>query len=300
LTQFAEIIVTTLSPDRPVSEAVTLLRELNHRIDNQFASAISLISIEAVRAEGQEAKTALSNTVELLRGYGEVHRTLLMPQGRTLIDALKYLRELSAALRSALLDRLQIELMLGGDPLPLEPERCWRLGLIVHELVMNATEHACFDGRLGQIKVKLARTDCLINCVVSDNGSPVSRARHGQAHGLRIIGELAKGLGGRIEHGIGAEFRSVVLSFSLSERERSAIRAIDSRPGRRLCQPKIAATGARAKSRSKPSNQRSRPVAVPSAPASNLMAIPGSTSTPFCSADVLGELFSPSHRMDMS
>ena len=220
--------MSALNLEPTAAETVTLLRELNHRIDNQFASAIGLISVEAVRADSAEVKAVLANVVELLCGYGDVHRALLKPEYETLLDSGSYLRKLCRALRGALLDRLQIQLVVKGHRLALQPERCWRLGLIVHELVTNAAKHACFDDRSGVVNIKLARTGGLVNCVVSDNGSTAIRATQRQGRGLRIVGDLARSLGGRIEHGIGAGFRSVVLSFPLSHRERKANCAIDS------------------------------------------------------------------------
>ena len=208
------------SPMPSVSEMGTLLRELNPRINNQLAAAINLISIEAVRAEGPEAKAMLSRVVELLHGYTEVHRALRMPEPETLIDSGVYVRRLCSALTGALLDRLNIQLTFRGESLPLQPERCWRLGLVVNELVTNVIKHARFEGRAGEITIKLAQREGVVNCVVTDNGSAFPCGRQGQ--GLRIIRDLAKGLGGRIEHGLGADFRSVVLSFLLSERERKA------------------------------------------------------------------------------
>jgi two-component sensor histidine kinase len=221
--------MTTVNLDPSAAEMGTLLRELNHRIDNQFASAIGLISVEAVRADSADAKAVLANVVELLCGYGDVHRALLKPEYQTLLDSGSYLRKLGRTLRSALLDRLHIQLTVKGHRLALQPQRCWRLGLIVHELVTNAAKHACFDDRSGEINIKIAQTDSLVSCVVSDNGSAAIGPSHRQRRGLRIVADLARGLGGRIEHDVGPGFRSVVLSFPLSDRERKANCAIDSR-----------------------------------------------------------------------
>ena len=225
--------MVTSNPMPSMSEMGTLLRELNHRINNQLAAAINLISIEAVRAEGPEAKALLSSAVELLHGCAEVHRALRMPAPETLIDAGVYVRRLCSALTGSLLDRLNIQLTFNGELLPLQPERCWRLGLIVNELVTNVAKHARFEVRAGHITIKLAHREGVVNCVVADNGSASPSGRQGQ--GLRIIRALAKGLGGRIEHGFGADFRSVVLSFVLSERERKANGAMASRHEAALC-----------------------------------------------------------------
>lgn len=292
--------MVTFDPDPPAGEMGTLLRELNHRIENQFSSAMNLISAEAVRAEGTEAKAGLSNVVELLHGYADVHRALLMPEYGALIDAAVYLRKLGCALRRALLDWLNIQLTFKGGSLPLQPERCWRFGLIIHELVTNATKHACFDGRAGTIKIKLARREGLVNCVVADNGSVSTRGRHGQGQGLQIIGDLAKGLGGRIEHGVGTDFRSVVLAFSLTERECQANWTIASRGRKPLRQVKTMASSGLGEGGAKSPDLGSRPIAVASVLQPDASPVyGGEPASPCRSAEVLGELLSPCHRMDV-
>ena len=293
--QVEEIVVITFD-QAPAIQAGTLLRELNHRIENQLSSAIHLISAQAVLAEGREAKASLSNVVELLHGYAEVQSALLKPKNEALIDTAIYLRKLCCALRRALLDPLNIQLTLKGESLPLQPERCWHFGLIIHELVTNAAKHACFDGRTGTIKVKLARTDALVNCVVIDNGSVSPRGEHGQ--GPRIASDLAKYLGGRIEHGVGVDFRSVVLSFPLTEGERRANGKIASRTVRPLRRIKAIGSGHSA-AVAKSSNRASRPIVVASVPHPDVSPVcGGETASPCRSTEVLGELFSPSHRMD--
>jgi two-component sensor histidine kinase len=291
--------VTTFSPETPVAEPGMLLRELDHRINNQFTTAINSISVAAVRAEGAEAKAVLSDAVELLHGYADVHRALLMPRHGTLIDAARYLRKLCRALRAAVLDRLNIQLMLNCDALPLQRERCWRLGLIVHELVTNATKHACFDGRPGEIRIKLARRDGLVNCVVSDNGSAATSARREQRRGLRIVGDLARSLGGRIEQGVGADFRSFVLSFTLTERERHASCAIDSRRVSPSRQVRTTLSGALRGRGTKSLDQGSRPIVVASAQHPNVPPARGGELASSGATDPLGQLLSSSHRMDI-
>ena len=227
--------VTPFNQVLPVLDEQTLLRELNHRVNNEFTSAINLVSVAAVRAEGSEAKAALTNVVDLLHGYAEVHRALATPDRGTLIDAAGYARKLGFAMSRSLLSQMNIRLACVADTLPLASERCWRLGLIVHELVTNSAKHARFDDRDGEISIELTRLGGSANCTVSDNGSASARFKPGS--GLKIVSDLAKGLDGRIEHGFGAKCRSVVLAFPLTERERRANSAVAScrvRPPRQL------------------------------------------------------------------
>ena len=168
--------MTVCRPDSPKVEQGILLRELNHRINNGLASAINLVSAAAVRAEGPEAKRALSDMVELLHGYADVQQALEMPRGKALIDAATYIRMMGCAMRRSLLDRMNIRLALATESLPLQPERCRRLGLIVHGLVTDAAKHACFEAR--------------------------TRRNHGQADTGRHGGELRR-RGQRVTAGTG-------------------------------------------------------------------------------------------------
>ena len=148
----------------------TLLRELNHRINNELLSSINTITAAAVRADNPEVKVALSNVIELLQQHAELHRILALPDSNELVDAAECIRKLALAVSRSALEPLGIRLALVADTLPLEAERCWRLALAVHELLINAGRHACFDGREGAIKVKLSLTESVVNCIVADNG----------------------------------------------------------------------------------------------------------------------------------
>src|SRR6201997_3166999 len=183
-----------------------LLRELNHRINDEFSSSISTLSTAAVRADNPEVKLALSNVVDMLQEHANLHRILAVPDSDELVDAAEYIRKLGLAASRCALEPIGIRLALGADTLPLEAQRCWRLALAVHELVINAAQHACFDGRDGAIKVKLSLTDTVVNCIIADNGSLSARLKPGR--GLQIVSNLAKSLGGRLQYGFGEQFSS--------------------------------------------------------------------------------------------
>ena len=212
------------------SDQRTLLRELNHRIANELTAAINLVSLAAVRTDNPEVKVALSGVVELLLEHGDVHRALSLPGGDELIDAAQHVRKLGRVLSRGRLKRLGINLVFAADRLPMQADRCWRLALAVHELVSNAAQHAAFDGRYGEIRIELGRAGAFVTCKVSDNGSAAAGVKAGQ--GLRIVTELAKSLGGHLEHDFDAQGTSFALAFPLTEREQHAGEVIASRRSR--------------------------------------------------------------------
>jgi two-component sensor histidine kinase len=163
----------------------------------------------------------------LLHQHVQVHSILTMPDRDALADAGEQLRKLGLAMSRCKLDRMNIRLVLAAETLPLESERCWRLALVIYELVTNAVRHACFDGRDGEIKMELMRAGSWVTCRVSDNGSGLGRIKLGR--GLRIVGELASSLGGRIDRTSGAIRNSFSLDFPLTKREQRANRAVAGR-----------------------------------------------------------------------
>src|SRR6202023_957796 len=78
-------------------EALLLLREFSHRINNEFASAIGALSI-AARSANDEAKAALDAVQGQLQMYARVHHALQMPERTSWIDAAAYLRQLCQAI----------------------------------------------------------------------------------------------------------------------------------------------------------------------------------------------------------
>jgi two-component sensor histidine kinase len=180
----------------PTISEQALLQELNHRIGNEFQSAMSLVSLTAARSPSQEVKAALAGVTVLLQHYAEVHRALQVPQDRDRVDAAEYLRKLCLSIRRAKLECARVDLVLAAPPLVLQSAECWLLGMIVYELITNAVRHA-FRGRNGEIRVQLLRAGAFVHCEVMDNGSPPANVRRG--HGLKIIGQLVKALDGRFE-----------------------------------------------------------------------------------------------------
>ena len=165
-------------------------------------------------------KAALLDVVDLLHGYADVHNALRVPDPGHLSDAAGYLQRLCFSVSKYRLGRLSIRLLCSAHDLWLEGERCWKLGLIVSELLTNVARHARFDDRHPEAKVKLMLAGNVVKCAVSDNGSASNLFVHGR--GLTIVGELASSLGGRVHASCAAEGASFLLTFPLTESEQHA------------------------------------------------------------------------------
>jgi two-component sensor histidine kinase len=186
--------MTKVAAQLSSSEEHMLLQELNHRTNNEFAAVIGGVSLAAARSGNEDVKTALTAVTELLHHYADVHRALQIPEDDTLVDAAAYLGRLCLAIGRSQLDCRKIKLVLATEPLKLPADRCWRLGMIVFELIINAARHA-FGGGEAEIRVELLAAGAFVECSVVDSGSTALSAKPGR--GLKIIDELTKSLGGR-------------------------------------------------------------------------------------------------------
>jgi two-component sensor histidine kinase len=212
-----EGMMPELVPLVPVAEEPLLLDELNHRISNEFASLIAIVSRAATASGTEDVKRALRGVAQLLHHYAQVHRALLPPDRRDLVNAEGYLSSLCRSISRSKLDHLNIDLVLAAPPLLLESVRCWRLGMIVSELITNAARHA-FAGRPGEIRVELVRTGGFVRCTVSDNGSAPADVQPGR--GVRIVEQLAQELNGRFERKFGSAGTTAILIFPYREPEK--------------------------------------------------------------------------------
>jgi two-component sensor histidine kinase len=196
------------------SEDRLLLDELTHRVSNELASAIGIVTAAAARSSATEVKVALGRVLERLESWARVQLALQMTDYDTLIDAAIYLRQLCQALVRSKLNWQGIELTVHAAPLQLHAVQCWRMGLIVAELVTNSARHA-FSGNGGIIHVELVSWETAVECCVEDNGSAPEDVQPGR--GLRIVAGLTEKLGGSMDHRFGRQGSRCTLTFPLVE-----------------------------------------------------------------------------------
>jgi two-component sensor histidine kinase len=165
----------------PFAEPLLLVEEITHRVVNEYTVAIASISLEASQIADVDARAALQRVVEKLAAFAQAHRALQSPAASDDLRLGDYLERLCAALSVASLSDCGVHLILLEDEITLAPERCWRVGLIIAELITNAVKHG-LKGRGGLVVVELRRVGTEVHCHVADNGGstpnpPASRGR---------------------------------------------------------------------------------------------------------------------------
>jgi len=186
--------------------------EIEHRVANEYALAIASISRAASRSANLEARLALRGTAQRLRDYAAVHRSLQSPAVRGEVDLPAYIGQLCHALSRARLDERCVSLSLVAEDVAIDAQRCWRVGLIVSELITNCVRHGFSGGgEGGEIAIQITRSRGAVLCTVSDDGRATCGAALGR--GGEVVDALANELGGFVERRYGAHGTTVVLSF---------------------------------------------------------------------------------------
>jgi two-component sensor histidine kinase len=172
-----------------------LVEEIEHRVANEYAEAISGLSLAAAGAGQGEVRNAITRAAERLRIHADMHRALLPPTDGE-VDLADYVSRMCASFSKATLADQQVLLSVETDEIWLSSARAWRVCLAIAELVRNSARHG-LRGRSGNISVQLARTGDELFCRVCDNGSVRGNAEPGR--GFSLVRALADELGGSVE-----------------------------------------------------------------------------------------------------
>ena len=172
-----------------------LLREMQHRVKNNFQLIIASVTMQKRRVGTEEAKAVLDRIAERINAISVAHDQLAPGQGGKMVNAASYLAALCSSIAQQV-DRVAIEVR--ADELFITIDRAVPLGLILNEVATNSIKHA-FGEDGGVINVSLASGAGIGDAQLSiaDNGKGFAQLRS-EGSGLRLITSLARQIGGRI------------------------------------------------------------------------------------------------------
>ena len=196
------------------AEGLLMVQEINHRVGNEYAIAIALLRSEARRTGDRQASRALNSTAERLGRLSRAHQVLQPPAGAAAVNLADYLQDLCAALSLAVLRDRGVALTIRLYDFALPPGCCWRVGLIVAELINNSVRHG-FRGGGGHILLEAVRDGADVVCRVADDGCGVAAGKPGR--GRRLVESLAADIGGDVTWTFAPGGVTAVLTFPFED-----------------------------------------------------------------------------------
>lgn len=181
-----------------------LLRELDHRVKNNFASMASLLEMQLRRASSPETKAALKTALGRIESFSLGHRFLYQGfDDAGTVNMQSYLTDLCAAIGSAIDVNGNVRVRCEADPVMMPRDRAISIGLLVNEIATNSAKHAYPDGRDGLVSVSFKRTGDGLKLDVSDDGCGMAEERRRGSLGLALIDSLVRQADGTMQNETG-------------------------------------------------------------------------------------------------
>jgi two-component sensor histidine kinase len=152
-----------------IAQRDLLLREVHHRVKNNFQVVNSLINFQTLHAQNEETRAALRNLHGRVYALGLVHQRLMQSTDLNTFDIRDFLGDLCgnvAALAAA--DSRGIAFVVEADPLRTDLDFAGPLGLLITELVSQAFAHFA-QGQQGRVRVSLRYAHGMVTLTVADD-----------------------------------------------------------------------------------------------------------------------------------
>ncbi len=159
-----------LRTEAELESRMSLLHEVHHRVKNNLQIIASITRMQARRAEHEETRTLLNETVNRIMSMAVVHEFLSQNEQGT-INLCDVARRILTQVQTGLIaPDQQISLHVEGPSIWLASDKATRCTLVINELVQNAIEYGMAGRSRGTITVELVDHGDKASIIVRDDG----------------------------------------------------------------------------------------------------------------------------------
>jgi two-component system, sensor histidine kinase PdtaS len=185
---------------KSLDEKETLLKEIHHRVKNNLQVISSLLSLQSRYIEDKDAKALVNEGQNRVKSMALIHQKLYQHNNLTGVEALDYVQNLTATLRSAYgIDPNRVNVKYDIDKMNVDVDTIIPIGLILNELISNSFKYAFPDERKGELNICFKEKGDKLELVVKDNGVGSStEINKADSFGMRMIQSLSRKLEAKI------------------------------------------------------------------------------------------------------
>jgi two-component sensor histidine kinase len=175
-----------------------LTREMSHRVKNSLMAVVSLLRVQARSAQSGDIENALDDASSRVETIAQVHDHLWRGDAISFIELSDFVGELCKKMNET---SPSLTIKCAADALVLSADHAVPLGLLINELVTNASKYAYPDGR-GVITVSARKRGKNLEIEVADHGIGLPEGfiidQPRKSLGFRLITGFVRQLGGRL------------------------------------------------------------------------------------------------------
>lgn len=187
-----------------------LLREMQHRVKNNFQMIISMISMQFRKFPDDRSRAIARTLADNVLAMSLAHDQLSATRQDEQVELRTYLKALVTSIEKPF-EGVTIE--VEAEDMAVDIDQAVPIGLVVNEAVTNAVKHAFDPERGGAIRIVLRPHGAgEAKLSVSDNGRGMAAAADGGS-GLKLMTALARQIRGRVGRDSSAEGTTVCLIF---------------------------------------------------------------------------------------
>ena len=180
-----------------------LVKEIHHRVKNNFHTVIGLLGTQSAYLKNEEAIGAMAESQQRIQAMSLIHQKLYQSETMSDIDMADYIYELVDYLKDSLNTGREILFHFQLDHISLGVYHAVPIGLILNETVTNAIKYAFPENRNGNIYISFTEDSEIENqllLVVKDDGIGLGARFDTDSNstmGMNLMRGLAKDIDGQ-------------------------------------------------------------------------------------------------------
>ena len=188
--------------EEALEEKQLLLKEIHHRVKNNFQVVSSLLELQTQGVEDEKALEMAREGQNRVKAMALIHEKLYRNESGT-IDFDEFIRLLVRELSGLYEDVEKVNVEVNSKGMQFDLDTAIPLGLIVNELITNSFKYAFSKDKINELSVSIDKADNEhYRLTVSDNGPGVflnTELRKIKSLGLFLVYRLTRQLKGKIE-----------------------------------------------------------------------------------------------------
>lgn len=186
---------TTKKLKKSLKEKEVLLKEIHHRVKNNMQIISSLLDMQSRRSSDIVLKNSLQESRSRIQTMALVHELLYLGDSLAFIDLPIFINTLVHDIKQSCTSNINpVKFKIEIDPIFFSSNKCIQIGMVIHELAVNAFKYAFTDREDNVFSLKLFVIEELyvdfIELYIKDNGhgfTEIQNPRENNSIGMTLV-----------------------------------------------------------------------------------------------------------------